>query len=49
MHLEKVVKSVLALFGALVTAIVIVRILTKGSINLGAGPAGPSFNVGFAG
>lgn len=42
-------KSAVAIFSALVATVVVLTLLTGGSLSLGTSPAGPSFNFGFKG
>ena len=42
-------KEAMAVFGALIGAVVVLTLLTGGKFSLGTSPAGPNFSVGFAG
>lgn len=42
-------KSAVAIFSALVATVIVLTLMTGGSLQLGTSPAGPSFSFGFKG
>jgi hypothetical protein len=43
------VRAAMAIFGTLLAAVIVLTFMTGGKFGLGTSPAGPSFQIGFAG
>ena len=42
-------KAAVAVFGTLLAAVIVLTLMTRGSLSLGTSPSGPSFTVGYTG